>query len=467
VRRYAQAVAAPVQKDQELELTIDRLAYGGNGVARLNGFVVFVRRGLPGDRVRARVTKVQRRHAEALATEVLEPGPQRVDAPCRHYPACGGCRFQDLAYDAQIAAKEEQVADALRRIGGIPEPPLEPILGSDDVFHYRNKLEYSFTQLEDGPTLGFHKAGRWDEVLEIERCWLTTDLGNAIRNAVREWAREERLVAYDQAEQTGYLRHLVVREARNTGQTLVQLVTAAGEKFDAGHFVDVLRRFPEVRAIHWSQNDSPAEVTNLPTELLWGEEAIEELLCGLRFRVRPNAFLQTNTAMAERLYGLARDFAALSGRETVYDLYCGIGTIGLTLADGALTVWGVEVSEESVACALENADLNGITNAAFFAGNVGQSLEELHDRSGDPDVVVVDPPRAGLAGKALRRLGRIGAPRIVYVSCNPTTLAGDAKQLRTDFGYELVRAKPVDMFPHTPHVETVALLERREVAADA
>jgi 23S rRNA (uracil1939-C5)-methyltransferase len=451
-------VTAPVRKDQELELTIDSLAYGGNGVARLNGFVVFVRRGLPGDRVRARVTKVQRRHAEALATEVLEPGPNRVDAPCAHYPACGGCRFQDLAYDAQAAAKQAQVEDALRRIGGIPEPSLEPILRAEELFHYRNKLEYSFTQLADGPTLGFHKAGRWDEVLEVERCWLTTDLGNSVRNAVRDWARAERLVAYDQADQTGYLRHLVVREGRNTGQVLVQLVTAAGEKFDSGHFVDVLRRFPEVRSIHWSVNESPAEVTNLPTTLLWGEEAIEEELCGLRFRVRPNAFLQTNTRMAERLYGVAREFAALSGQQTVYDLYCGIGTIGLLLARDALTVWGVEISEESVACALDNAELNGITNAAFFAGNVAQSLSELRHRSGQPDVVVVDPPRAGLAGKALPRLGEIGAPRIVYVSCNPTTLASDAKRLREEYGYELVRAQPVDMFPHTPHVETVALL---------
>jgi 23S rRNA (uracil1939-C5)-methyltransferase len=454
-------MAAPVVKDQEVELTIDSLAYGGNGVARLDGFVVFVRRGLPGDTVRARVTKVQRRHAEALATEVLRPGPSRVDAPCAHYPSCGGCRFQDLAYEAQVAAKQAQVADALRRIGGIAEPPLEPILPADEVFHYRNKLEYSFTQLEAGPTLGFHKAGRWDEVLEIERCWLTTELGNAIRNAVREWARGDRLVAYDQSEHTGYLRHLVVREGRNTGQALVQLVTGRGEKFDVGGFVDVLRRFPEVRSIHWSVNDSPAEVTNLPTQLLWGEEAIEEELCGLRVRVRPNAFLQTNTKMAERLYELAREYASLTGEETVYDLYCGIGTIGLLLARDALTVWGVELSEESVACALENAQLNGIGNVAFFAGNVGQSLEELHGRTGGPDVVVVDPPRAGLAGKALKRLGEIGAPRIVYVSCNPTTLAGDTKRLRADYGYELRRAKPVDMFPHTPHVETVALLERK------
>src|SRR5205085_410036 len=298
-------------------------------------------------------------------------------------------------------------------------PPLEAIVPAAEIFHYRNKLEYSFTQSGDGPTIGFHKAGRWDEVLEVEKCWLTTELGNAIRNRMREWARAERLVAYDQAEQTGYLRHLVVREGRNTGQVLVQLVTAGGEKFDTGHFVDVLREFPEVRSIHWAENTSAAEVTNLPTHLLWGEEAIEEQLCGLRFRVRPNAFLQTNTRMAERLYELARELAGLSGQETVFDLYCGIGTIGLILARDALTVWGVEVSEESVACALENAELNGIANAAFFAGNVGASVGELRERSGEPDVVVVDPPRAGLAGKALRRLGELGAPRVVYVSCNP------------------------------------------------
>src|SRR5205809_794034 len=264
-------MAVPVTRDQELELSVESLAYGGNGVARLNGFVVFVRRGLPGDRVRARVTKVRRNHAEALTGEVLD----------------------------------------------------------------------------------------------IRKCWLTTDLGNAVRDAVRDWARAERLEPYDQGEHTGYLRHLLLREGRNTGQLLVQLVTAEGERFDRDELVEVLRRFPEVRSIHWAENDSQAEMTNLPTTLLWGEDAIEEELCGLRFRVRPNAFLQTNTKMAERLYELAGDYAGLGGEETVYDLYCGIGTIGLSMASKALTVWGVEVSEESVACALENADLNGITNAAF------------------------------------------------------------------------------------------------------
>jgi len=456
-------MAAPVTRDQELELTIDSLAFGGNGVARLDGFVVFVRRGLPGDTVRARVTKVKRSHAEALATEILASGPARVPAPCAHYPACGGCRFQDLAYDVQAAQKEAQVADALRRIGGIQDAPLEPILPAEEIFHYRNKLEYSFTQLEDGPTLGFHRAGRWDEVLQIDECWLTTEVGNGIRNAVREWAREERLTAYDQTEHTGYLRHLVVREGRNTGQALVVLVTAKGDRFERDHFVDTLRQFPEVRSIHWAINDTLSEATNLPTQLLWGEEAIEEELCGLRFRVRPNAFLQTNTKTAERLYEIAAEFAGLTGGETVWDLYCGIGSIGLVLAKDALTVWGIEISEESVACALENADLNGITNAAFYAGNVGQSIEELRERGGDPDVVVVDPPRAGLAGKALRRLGETAARRIVYVSCTPTTLASDVKQLQADYGYELRRVKPVDMFPHTPHVESVSLLERPSV----
>ncbi len=444
----------------EVELQVDSLAFGGNGVARLDGFVVFVRSGLPGDRVRARVTKVKKGYAEAIRTELLSPGPDRVEPVCAHFPACGGCRFQDLSYDVQLETKAAQVRDALVRLGGVLEPPLEPIVPAASQFGYRNKLEYSFTTTPEGPALGFHRAGRWDEVLAVERCHLTSELGNAIRDAVRGWAREEGLVAYSQATAEGYLRHLVVREGRNTGQALVQLVTAKGEKFETGYFVEVLRRFPEVRSIHWAINDQPSEVTNLPTRLLWGEEAIEEEILGLRFRVRPNAFLQTNTEMAARLYELAIEFAALTGTETVYDLYCGTGTIGLVLARSALTVWGVEISEESVACALENAELNGIGNAAFFAGNVGLSLAELGEKAGPPDVVVVDPPRAGLAGKGLRRVGELEAPRLVYISCNPTTLASDVKYLVAEHGYRLERARPVDMFPHTPHIETVALLTR-------
>ena len=457
-------MAAPVVKNEELELRIDSLAYGGNGVARLDGFVVFVRRGLPGDTVRARVTKVKRNHAEAVAVAVVEPGAPRVEAPCRHYhEGCGGCRFQDLGYEAQLAAKADQVRDALERIGGLTGFQLEPALGANAVFHYRNKLEYSFTRGADGVALGFHRAGRWDDVLAVEKCWLTTDLGNAIREAVVEWARGQGLAPFDQQTQEGFLRHLVVREGRNTGQALVTLVTAPAGGYGMGwweSFVSTLRRFREVRSLNWAVNDSPAEVTNLPTRVLWGDDAIEEEILGLRFRIRPNAFIQTNTAMCEELYRLAIDYAALTGEETVYDLYSGIGTIGLAMARDALTVWGVEASEESVACALENAELNGIANAAFFAGDVAAAVGELRERAGDPDVVVVDPPRAGLTGKALRLVGGLEAERLVYVSCNPTTLAGNAKDLTGDLGYRLERARPVDMFPHTPHVETVALFTR-------
>ncbi len=453
-------MAAPVRKGEEVELRIDSLAYGGNGVGRHDGFVVFVRGGLPGDLVLARVTKVKRGFAEGVLSALVEPAPSRVEAPCRHFGVCGGCRFQNLAYEVQLAEKERQVRDALVRIGRFSDPPLEPIVPARSQYGYRNKLEYSFTAGEDGIDLGFHRAGRWDEVIGIEECLLTTDLGNAIRLAVRDWAREERLEAYDQESGRGYLRHLVVREGRNTGQALAVLVTAPGERFETGYLVDVLRRFPEVRSIHWAINDTPAEQTNLPTRLLWGDDAIEEEILGLRFRVRPSAFLQTNTEMAGELYALAREAAGLSGKENVYDLYCGTGTIGLALAADAHAVWGLEISEEAVACAIENAGLNGIENARFFAGNVGQTVEELREEAGEPDVVVVDPPRAGLAGKALRRTGALGAPRIVYVSCNPTTLASDARVLRDEHGYELERCRPVDMFPHTPHVESVALLTR-------
>ena len=325
-------MAAPVRKGEELELRIDSLAFGGSGVARHDGFVVFVRGGVPGDDVRARITKVKRGFAEGIVTELVHSSDSRVAAPCRHFGVCGGCRFQDLAYSVQLAEKERQVRDALVRIGRFAEPPLDPIVPAASQFAYRNKLEYSFTSGEDGVDLGFHRAGRWDEVIGIEECLLTTDVGNAIRLAVRGWAREEQLEAYDQENGSGYLRHLVVREGRNTGQALVVLVTAPGERFEAGYLVDVLRRFPEVRSIHWAINDTPAEQTNLPTKLLWGADAIEEEILGLRFRVRPSAFLQTNTEMAERLYELAREYAGLSGEENVFDLYCGTGTIGLALA---------------------------------------------------------------------------------------------------------------------------------------
>ena len=328
---------------------------------------------------------------------------------------CGGCRFQDLAYEAQLAAEgRSRSRDALapdrrdRRAAARADRP-----GASRSSTTATSSSTRSRRRRTGPALGFHRAGRWDEVLEIERCWLTTDLGNAIRDAVRDWAREERLEAYDQAEHTGYLRHLVVREGRNTGQVLVQLVTAPGERFDR----DELRRgaaraSPRCARSTGRSTTSPAEVTNLPTTLLWGEDAIEEELCGLRFRVRPNAFLQTNTAMAERLYELAGEYAGLTGNETVYDLYCGIGTIGLTLASRRADGVG-------------RRDLGGVGRLRARErrperdrerGLLRRRRRRGRSRSctsapGAPDVVVVDPPRAGLSGKALRRARRARARR--------------------------------------------------------
>ena len=299
-------MAAPVRKGEEVEVRIDSLAYGGNGVGRLDGFVVFVRGGLPGDLVRARATKVKRGFAEATRTALLEPGPDRVEPVCAHFGVCGGCRFQDLAYEQQVAAKHAQVRDSLVRIGGFVDPPLEPIVPARSQYGYRNKLEYSFAAGESGElVLGFHRAGRWDEIVDVETCHLTTPVGNAIRDAVRAWAREERIAPYDQETQKGYLRHLVVREGRNTGQALVLLVTAPGEHFDADYLVETLRRIPEVASIHWAINDRPAEVTSLPTKLLWGERldrggAARAALPGPADRVPPDEHRDGRDALRAR-----------------------------------------------------------------------------------------------------------------------------------------------------------------------
>ncbi|OLC57059.1 MAG: 23S rRNA (uracil-5-)-methyltransferase RumA [Chloroflexi bacterium 13_1_40CM_4_68_4] len=443
----------------EIELRIESLAYGGRGIARHQGLVVFVEGAFPGDRVRARIERVRRRHAEARAIAIVEPGPDRVVPPCAHYPECGGCRLQDLAYPAQAELKERQVRDALVRIGRVAEPPLEPIVPAVSPYAYRNKLEYSFTDTPDGAAPGLHRAGRFDEVLPIARCWLTGDRGNAIRDAVRAWARGERLAAFDVVTRRGYLRNLVVRES-STGEALVLLVTAPGDLPGRERLVEALRRVPEVTSIHWAPT-AHSDLAHLTTTLLYGAATIEERILGLRFRVGPTTFMQTNTAMVERLYGLALDAAGLAGEEIVFDLYCGIGTISLALARRARGVFGLELDEVSVGRARENAELNGIDNVSFLAGDVGKTLDRLLRVAGEgPGVVVVDPPRSGIAPKALARIGALAAPRLVYVSCNPTTLAGDARTLIERFGYRLVRARPLDMFPQTPHVETVALLER-------
>ena len=440
------------ERGQELDLRIDALAYGGAGVARLDGYVVFVRDAVPGDRVRAVVTKRKRAYAEARAVEVLEPGPERVPAVADH----PGAPWQVLPYERQLAVKAEQVDDALRRIGRLGGFALEPIVPAVERWRYRNKLEYSFGTAEDGRLVcGFHAPGSWERIVALEDCLLASERGNAARRAALEWCRARGLSAYDRRTGEGLLRNLVVREGRRTGDLQVRLVTS-DEDLDLSGFAEAVG----AGSVVWTRAAGVAETTaGGRSEVLAGTDAIDEELAGLRFRISAEAFFQTNTEMAERLYGVAGEYAGLHGWERVYDLFCGIGTIGLSLAPRAGEVWGLEIVEEAIADALANARRNEIANARFFAGDVRLALRDLVGRAGRPDVLVVDPPRAGLSGKIVRRIAEAAPKRIVYVSCNPTTLAPNAAQL-VDVGYALRRVRPVDMFPQTPHIECVALLER-------
>ncbi|HEX4108528.1 MAG TPA: 23S rRNA (uracil(1939)-C(5))-methyltransferase RlmD [Solirubrobacteraceae bacterium] len=447
------------ERGEQLELTVERIAFGGDGVARLNdgGYVVFVGGVVPGDRVSAVVTQRKRSYAHARLLEVLEPGPDRIPAVAEH----PGAPWQVLPYERQLELKQQLVLEALERLGGLSDYAAEPIEPAVQQWRYRNKLEYSFGRDESGELVcGFHRPGSWEEIVAFEDCLLASEAGNAIRRRVLDWCRAQGLAAYDRRTGEGLLRNLVVREGRHTGELQVRLVTTETNptrpELDQDDFV----RAVPCQGLLWTRSEALGETTAVgETALLAGEPRLPEQLGGLRLRISPEAFLQTNTEMAERLYGVVGEFAALQGRERVYDLYCGIGTIALSLAPRAGEVWGLEIVQEAVADAIAGAAENEISGARFFAGDVRLALRELVERAGRPDVLVVDPPRAGLSQKVVRRIIEAAPRRIVYVSCNPSTLAPNARQL-IDAGWRLVRVKPVDMFPQTPHIECVALLER-------
>jgi 23S rRNA (uracil1939-C5)-methyltransferase len=434
------------RRGELLEVEVESLAFGGRGVARHDGYVVFVAGGLPGDRVRVEIGKAKRRFAEGRAVELLAGGRDRVADRCTHEgEPCPGAPWQGLAYEQQLVHKRDQVDEALRRIGGLDGFELEEIEPALEQWRYRNKLEYSWGLREGETVLGFHAPGRWDLIVGVEDCLLASERGNATRNEVREWARAEAVAPYDRPSGEGVLCNLIVREGRRSGQIQTRLVTTPA-------------RFPKPPVDLHTVVDPGSGGSDGPTGVL-GEERLREELCGLEFEMSHNAFFQTNTEMAERLYGAAAEYAGLSGGERVFDLYCGIGTIGLTMAKQAGEVWGLEIVAEAIADAERNAERNGIENARFLAGSARTGVRPLLEQAGKPDVVLVDPPRPGLSQKIVRRVLECEAKRIVYVSCNPTTLAPNAAQM-IEAGYKLTRVKPVDMFPQTPHIECVALLER-------
>jgi 23S rRNA (uracil1939-C5)-methyltransferase len=453
----------PPRPGEVLELRIDGVAQGGAGVARADGFVVFVEGAFPGDVVRAEIFKSKRHYADARVVELLQPSDDRVPTRCDHESGeCAGSPWQALRYEVQAERKHELLEDALRRLGKLDGFDLEPFVSAEEIWRYRNKMEYSFGENEAGEVVvGFHRRGRFDLIDDARDCMLASERSNAVRNFVRDWCRAEGLGAYDRRTHEGFLRNLVIREGRRTGDLQVRVVTSEGD-FRADALAEALQeRHPEASLL-WTRTAARAEVTQAgDTSVIAGAERIEEELAGLRFRVSPEAFFQTNTEMAERLYGIAAEYAALRGTERVFDIYCGIGTLSLPLALRAGEVFGVDVVEAAIADAIGNADLNEIENAYFFAGDARLAIRPLQERAPRPDMVVVDPPRAGLSKKVVRRLLELRARRIVYVSCNATTLAPNARQI-VDEGYRLVKVRGVDMFPHTPHLECVALLERAD-----
>jgi len=498
------------QRGDELELQVESLAFGGEGVARLGdgGYVVFVAGAVPGDRVRAVVYKRKRSYAHARTVEVLDPSPERIP-PMADHP---GVPWQVLPYERQLQIKCAQVDDALRRIGKLEGFELEDIVPAIQPWRYRNKLEYSFGASADGELVcGFHASAGGSRVVPLEDCLLASERGNLAREAALRWCRAQGLTAWIRSaprelrggrsrggddgeappslgrdaprrldpgphssadaarrERTGpapdgraRLRNLVVREGRRTGLLQVRLVTTDGE-LDAGELAGALSEAlgGSLSGVLWSRSRSLAETTaGGDTELVWGEAELGERLGELDLRISPEAFFQTNTEMAEPLYTIVGEYAALEGWERVYDLYSGIGTIALTLAPRAGELWGIELVEEAVADAISGARRNGITKAHFFAGDTRLALRALVERAGRPDVVVVDPPRAGLSKKVVHRIIDASPRRIVYVSCNPTTLAPNAAEL-VEAGWVLKKVRPVDMFPQTHHIECVALLER-------
>ena len=449
------------RRGEALSLTIDDLAFGGEGVGRADGYVVFVRGGLPGDRLRVRLVEARARFGRGVIEAVETPSPDRVEAPCPYFGRCGGCRLQHLAYPAQLAFKAKQVADCLQRLGGLGRFEIRPIVPAPELYGYRNKMEFTVAEVAGEPVVGLHEAERYDSVLDVERCLLQPDALNALLDEVRRDLRERRLSVYDQAAGEGLLRFLMLREGRRTGETMANIVATAPEIETLAPLAERLRaRVPSTVSVVLNVNAKKASVAvGTEEHLLAGRDHINESLGGLTFQISANSFFQTNTAQAERLFALVEAACELTGTETVFDLFSGTGAISLLLAPRCRRLFGIEVAATAVEDAVRNARANGIDNCTFLSGEVRHHLPELIRNGVKAEVVVADPPRAGFHPKALQALVALGPARIVYVSCNPGTLARDAGDL-TRAGYRLEWVQPVDMFPHTPHIEAIARLTR-------
>lgn len=434
-----------LKKGQIVELKIEKLAFGGRGLGQLeDGLKVFVDGVVPGDLVEASFTKIKKNYAEADLVRILKESDLRIEPRCKHFERCGGCKFQMLSYKDQLQFKEEQVREALEHIGGFKNPPVEPIIGCEEQFFYRNKMEFSFGDESREDTvvrLGLHPPGRMFDVFDVEECFLGASQATEILERVRGFSRKH---GYDK----DFLNSLFLREGKNTGDMMVNLMTTSEDFPEVEEFAEM---FQDMTSVYWSIIKRKRGMsTQIKEHLLSGKPCIRDRIGDLEFKISPQAFFQPNTVQAEVLYEKVLELAGLTGEEVVFDLYCGTGTIGLYCARQASRVYGLEINESAVANARQNALLNGIENAEFLCGDVERNILKIPAAS---DVVIVDPPRSGLTEKVLQKIIEFKPKRIVYVSCNPATLARDVKGLNVE------TIQPIDLFPQTAHVELVVLLE--------
>ncbi|MFP5214106.1 MAG: 23S rRNA (uracil(1939)-C(5))-methyltransferase RlmD [Acidobacteriota bacterium] len=469
-----------IRKGSEIELQVEKLAFGGQAVARVEGFVVFIDHALPGQRVRARIVRKKRQYAEAQVVEVLSQSPHYVEPRCPHFSYCGGCKWQDLSYEQQLHWKRIHVLECIEHLAGVEEAVVSPVVPSPEVWYYRNKMEFTFSsrrwllpeEIASGAdfdrslALGLHVQGFFDKIFDVQSCFLESPQAVEILRETREWCKASGLAPYAIRDHLGYWRFLVIREGKRTGQTLVHLLTSGQQHDDAtierlaAHLGE---RFPAISTFVHSISGKKAQVaTGELSRAVTGPGYIEEKLGDLRFRISPHSFFQTNPLGAEKLYETVKRFGDFTGSETVWDLYCGTGSIALFIASAVKRVVGFEVVQDAVDDAYVNCELNGVKNCDFLAGDLKDVIREARDSSrfgSAPDIVVTDPPRAGMHPNVVKVLLELAPRRIVYVSCNPSTLARDVAALLGD--YEVQAIQPFDLFPHTPHIECVVRLERR------
>ncbi|NLG83868.1 MAG: 23S rRNA (uracil(1939)-C(5))-methyltransferase RlmD [Firmicutes bacterium] len=450
----------PVSPGQTLTLQITGYGHNGEGVGRYQNFTVFVNGAIRGEEVEVRISEVHRNFARANTLRILNPAPERVAPACPLYGRCGGCQLLHLAYPAQLELKRQRVVDALTRLGGLADVPVRPPVGMDDPWHYRNKVQYPVALVDGKIVLGCYERYS-HRVVPTEDCLIQQEVNNRLMRAVRRLAQEWRLLPYDERTGRGFLRHVLIKSAAGTGEAMVVLVTNGpefprGEEFGAALAAEVPQLVGLAQNINLLRTNV---VLGRETRILWGKEAIVDEVGGVRFRVSAVSFFQVNPLQTEVLYERALAYAGLTGKEMVLDVYCGVGSLTLFLARQARRVYGVEVVEEAIHDAEENARLNGIENVTFLVGEAERVLPKLAASGTRVAPAGLDPPRAGGESGVLRTLAATGVPRIVYISCNPSTLARDLKLLAEE-GYVVREVQPVDMFPHTFHVESVVLITR-------